>query len=195
MPKVVDHTQRRGEMAEALWRIAAYEGLEAVSLTRVADEAGVSKGRVQHYFDSRDALLDYTAGYLSDRVTARLRARVATARDAFSAARGALLEVLPLAEDSIVDTRVGIAFLIRALGDPSLRSRYSGRNEEFHELLVHHLAGARDEGTVTADRDLHAIAVELFALVNGLKEPLLLGDMTPREATAIVDAALARLAP
>lgn len=194
MPKVVDHGQRRGEMVAALWRIAAYEGLEAVSLSRVADEAGVSKGRVQHYFGTRDALLDYTAGYLSDRVTARLRARLATAPDAAAFVRGALLEVLPMTEDSIVDTRVGIAFLIRALGEDALRARYSARNEEFLELLTHYLTTARDDGALDTGPDPRPVAVEMFALVNGLKEPLLLGDLTPEQATAIVDEALARLA-
>ncbi|HEY2222054.1 TetR/AcrR family transcriptional regulator [Actinomycetospora sp.] len=195
MPKVVDHWQRRGEMVQALWRIAAYEGLEAVSLNRVADEAGVSKGRVQHYFGSRDALLDYTAAYLTDRVTARIKPRLAAAPDAPAAVRGALLEVLPLTEDSIVDTRVGIAFLIRALGEDALRERYSARNEQFLELLTYYLTVARDEGAFDAGREPRAVAVELFALVNGLKEPLLLGDLTPDDATAIVDDALARLAP
>src|SRR5690625_6408560 len=66
MPKKVDHQQRRAAMAEALWKVAAYQGLEAVSLSRVAQEAGVSKGRVQHYFPSRDALLDYTATRVQD---------------------------------------------------------------------------------------------------------------------------------
>lgn len=194
MPKVVDHGQRRDEMAEALWRIAAYEGLEAVSLSRVADEAGVSKGRVQHYFGSRDALLDYTAGHLSDRVTARIKARLAAAPDARTAVRGALLEVLPLTEDSTVDTRVGIAFLIRALGDDVLRARYSARNAQFLDLLTTSLTAARDEGTLDVRREPDAVAVELFALVNGLKEPLLLGDLTASSATAIVEETLGRLA-
>nr|WP_238589747.1 TetR family transcriptional regulator [Pseudonocardia sp. AL041005-10] len=79
MPRVVDHGQRRGEIAEALWRVAAAEGLEAVSLARVAEEAGISKGRVQHYFASRDELLDFAAQQLQLRVDGRVRARMAAA--------------------------------------------------------------------------------------------------------------------
>ncbi len=193
MPKLVDHDQRRREMAEALWRIAAQEGLEAVSLNRVADEAGVSKGRVQHYFASRDALLAYTAEHLIDRVTGRMKAAVAAAPDALAAVRSVLLEVLPLTEDSIVDTRVGAAFLIRALGDDALRARYRRRNAQFLTLLTTYLTAARDAGRLGRRREPGALAVELFALVNGLKEPLLLGELSPSLATAIVDDALARL--
>jgi AcrR family transcriptional regulator len=194
VPKLVDHAQRRDEMAEALWRIAAYDGLEAVSLNRVAAEAGVSKGRVQHYFASRDDLLDFTAEHLIDRVTSRMKAAVATAPDALTAARNALLEVMPLHEDSVVDTRVGAAFLIRALGDDALRARYRQRNTQFLTLLAGYLTSARDEGLLARGREPGALAVELFALANGLKEPLLLGDLTPSLATALVDDALARLA-
>ena len=193
MPKLVDHDQRRGEMAEALWRIAAREGLEAVSLSRVADEAGVSKGRVQHYFASREALLHFTAEHLIARVTSRMRAAVASAPDALTAARSVLLEVLPLTDDSIVDTRVGAAFLIRALGDEALRARYRERNAEFVALLAAYLTTARDDGALGRHHEPGAVAVELYALVNGLKEPLLLGDLTPALATEIVDDALARL--
>lgn len=193
MPKQVDHDQRRGEMAAALWRIAAYEGLEAVSLSRVADEAGVSKGRLQHYFPSRDALLDYTATTLAYRVDARIKARVAAVSGPIPAMRAAMLEVLPLDEESAVDARVGLAFFIRSLADPGLRERYRVRNGQFVDLLTHYLGRARDDGQVAADRDPNAEAVTLFALVNGLKEPLLLGERTPAEAVAVVDSALARL--
>ena len=50
----------------------------------------MSKGRVQHYFASRDELLDFTAEHLIDRVTQRMQAAVARAPDALTAVRNAL---------------------------------------------------------------------------------------------------------
>ncbi|NLZ97477.1 MAG: TetR family transcriptional regulator, partial [Micrococcus sp.] len=50
MPKIVDHEQRRRELAQAIWSIIALRGLSAVTLRSVAAEAGVSMGTVQHYF-------------------------------------------------------------------------------------------------------------------------------------------------
>ena len=50
MPKKVDRQERRTRIADALMRVAADQGLEAVSLRHVAAEAGVSAGMVQHYF-------------------------------------------------------------------------------------------------------------------------------------------------
>lgn len=193
MPKRVDHRQRRAEMAQALWRVAAYQGLEAVSLSRVAEEAGVSKGRVQHYFPSRDSLLNYTAVLVQDRVNARIREYVSQACGPMASTRAALFAVLPLETESAIDTRVGFAFFIRSLGDPELRERYRARNHEFIELISSHLTQARTEGTLHSTEDAQDTARALFALVNGLKEPLLLGEQNPTEATAIIEKALQTL--
>ncbi|NYI70478.1 AcrR family transcriptional regulator [Naumannella cuiyingiana] len=57
MPRVVDQEQRRREITHALWLVIATDGIDAVSLRRVAEAAGVSIGRIQHYFADKDALL------------------------------------------------------------------------------------------------------------------------------------------
>ena len=108
-----------------------------------------------------------------------MRAAVASAPDALTAVRSVLLEVLPLTDESIVDTRVGAAFLIRALGDAALCARYRERNAEFVALLAASLTTARDEGMLDRHHEPGDVAVELYALVNVLEEPLLLGDLTP----------------
>ena len=50
MPKVVDHDQRRAEIIGALWEVIGERGTEGASLMTVARAAGVSVGRIQHYF-------------------------------------------------------------------------------------------------------------------------------------------------
>ena len=48
MPRKVDHDERRRHIVGALLRIAGTQGLDAVSMREVAQEAGVSLGAVQH---------------------------------------------------------------------------------------------------------------------------------------------------
>src|SRR3954467_4457371 len=43
-------------------RVAAHQGLEAVSLRHVATEAGVSTGMVQHYFRTKDEMMTFATG-------------------------------------------------------------------------------------------------------------------------------------
>ncbi|GAB4585448.1 TetR/AcrR family transcriptional regulator [Nocardia sp. IFM 10818] len=57
-PKKVDKTARRQEILAAAVRVFARKGFAASRIDDVAAEAGIAKGSVYLYFDSRDALLD-----------------------------------------------------------------------------------------------------------------------------------------
>ena len=72
MPKVVDHEERRTELAAAVWRLASRDGLEAVTVRRVAEEAGWSTGAVVHYFADKEDLLLFAFSTVADRVRTRL---------------------------------------------------------------------------------------------------------------------------
>lgn len=67
MPKKVDHQERRTLIADALMRVAADQGLEAVSLRHVAAEAGVSAGMVQHYFRTKDEMMAFAMAVVRER--------------------------------------------------------------------------------------------------------------------------------
>jgi AcrR family transcriptional regulator len=77
MPKLVDHQERREQIASALMRVAAGQGLEAVSLRHVAAEAGVTSGMVQHYFPSKDSMMAFAMRSASARYEARINQAVA----------------------------------------------------------------------------------------------------------------------
>jgi AcrR family transcriptional regulator len=196
MPKVVDHEARRREIAAALWRVAAREGLEAASLASVAAEAGVSKGRVQHYFASRDELLGFAATALRERLGARVAVRVAGAGgDPLAVVRALLAGLLPLDDEARADALVGSAFLVRAVGDPVARERLRAGEEEILAALADGLARARDAGAVAAGVDPGTAAEVLHALAGGLADSLLVERHTPDSALAVLDRHLASLRP
>src|SRR5690625_2815459 len=56
MPRIVDHAARRTEIVYALWAVIHEKGLDSVSFRAVAEAAGVSIGRIQHYFASKEEL-------------------------------------------------------------------------------------------------------------------------------------------
>jgi len=57
MPKIVDHDERRRDIANAVLRIIAREGIGGANLRVVAKEAGWSTGIINHYFGDKQALL------------------------------------------------------------------------------------------------------------------------------------------
>ena len=61
---------RRNEILEAAATCISRSGIDSVRLRDVSREAGVSIGKIQHYFDSRDELLEQAIQFLSKRLIA-----------------------------------------------------------------------------------------------------------------------------
>jgi AcrR family transcriptional regulator len=112
MPKVVDHEERRTELATAVWRLASREGLEAVTVRRVAEEAGWSTGAVVHYFADKEDLLLFAFSTVADRVRTRL---------AETAER--TTEPLELVRAWLIEARSACGSRSWALRSPARRSR------------------------------------------------------------------------
>ncbi|WP_306364061.1 TetR/AcrR family transcriptional regulator [Nocardia sp. CC227C] len=192
MPKRVDHEQRRRLIADAVRHIAADRGLEAVSLGEVAAAAGISKGLVQHYFPSRDAMLRYATGTLRDQVDNRVRTEFA---GGLTGLRAALVALLPLTDESRTDALVANAFTVRALKDPEIADRFRVGHSQLRDAVAAMVTFAQADGDLRAKLDPIQEADLLLALVVGLGDAVLLGHRTPAEATSLLDHHLSRLKP
>lgn len=121
MPKVVDHAQRRGELAEALWRVLRREGVHRTTVRTVAAEAGCSPSALRHYFTTQDEMLTFAMRQVADRARARI-AEVPRDGEPREVVERILLEVLPLDDERRLENEVWIAFNGRALVDAGLRA-------------------------------------------------------------------------
>ena len=65
---------RRDELMEAAIMVIAKEGLHGATLSQIAVEAGMSTALVNHYFDSKDDLLEATMRRLSNRYRGEIMA-------------------------------------------------------------------------------------------------------------------------
>jgi AcrR family transcriptional regulator len=168
MPKVVDHEERRAALGAAVWRLAARDGLEAVTVRRVADEAGWSTGAVVHYFSDKEELLLFAFRTVADRVGRRLAAATERTSAPLELARAQLVEGLPLDREREAEVRVWFAFLGLALTRPALaraqRLTYRAWRERVADLLLE----AQRQGEIHPDVDCAAAAAALVAVVDGL---------------------------
>ncbi|RCW39788.1 TetR family transcriptional regulator [Halopolyspora algeriensis] len=196
MPKRVDHEERRQKIAEAVWRIAADRGLEAASLREVAAEAGVSMGRIQHYFASKDRMILFACEHMVELAEQGAR-ELATAADGTetprSVLRGVFAQTLPLDEQQRVGTGVWLAFLNRATGDHELAAFIRRAWTGTRDLVVEQLRRAQDNGEISAEVAPEQEATALVALADGLVSHLMVGHYTVEEALAAVDGQLDRL--
>ena len=98
MPKVVDHVERRKQIARALWAVVARRGFEAASARAIAAEGGWSLGALRHYFDSQDELVEFAAWELIDGAGTRVETIYATMPPGRTRCLRALEQLLPLDE-------------------------------------------------------------------------------------------------
>ena len=57
MPKIVDHSQRRDEIAHVACQVVANHGFEQATVARIARAAGYTTGMVAHYYESKQAII------------------------------------------------------------------------------------------------------------------------------------------
>ncbi|MCB5905993.1 TetR/AcrR family transcriptional regulator [Streptomyces pinistramenti] len=196
MPKKVDHETRRREISEALWRIASTRGLDGASLRDVAAEAGISLGRLQHYFRTRDEMLGFALRHINELADRRIRDRIAgmaaepTPR---AVLRACLSGMLPLDDKSRTGTLVGAAYFVRAVHDESLRAEAREGIPRLCAFFAGQLRRAAERGELPPGRDAEDEAMLLISLVDGLSTYVLLDVHPPEKALHLLDLHLANL--
>ena len=165
MPKVVDPTERRLELVEAVWRVIRRDGLEQASVRNVAREAGLSMGSLRHYFASQSELMVFAFRTVIDRIETRLAA-LEPEPDPRRRAQRVLAELLPLDDERRAENDVWLAFTTRAMADPALRAL---RDEGYDALRAGCQAIVTDLAAAgLAPADIRAETERLHALLDGL---------------------------
>lgn len=197
MPRQVDHESRRRHIAQAVFELVGEHGIEAATLRDIAARAGVSMGAVQRCFAGKDEMLAFVVEHVNQRVTDRIRARIAASGDADAALtmlEETLLGTVPVDEQGLLEARVWLAFAAHAAVTPKLaalqREQYAG----LAELIAVLLRAARAAGDVRADVDPDEEADALVVLTDGLNLQVLVGRHTPQSARAAVGRRLASIA-
>ena len=99
MPKIVDHDEKRKQIAEAAWNIIRKEGVEKASIRRVAAEAGMSSGALRHYFSTQDEMLLFIMNYYLEEGKKRSQNKE-WSENPVQAVEEVLLELVPIDEEN-----------------------------------------------------------------------------------------------
>jgi AcrR family transcriptional regulator len=188
VPKKVDHQERRRLIADALMRVGADQGLEAVSLRHVAAAADVSTGMVQHYFRTKDEMMAFALSVVRERSEARVTEAVGRLGDdppPRLLLRTLICALLPLDEQSRDDGRVALAFLAYTAVRPAAAAGVHRETAEMAGFIAGLLPGP-----AAADA-----AAALLALMEGLGLYLLGGHYSSDRALRALDAHLGLLFP
>lgn len=173
------HERQRRDILEAVFTIVDERGADQVTVRNVAKAAGISPGRVQHYFPTKDALLESAFTAINEAGAENVGRRLATADpdDSEAVVAAILTELIPADEDHRRLVRVAEAFEVYALTRPELGRRLRADYDRLIALIA---------GLLPAGADGSATARELIGLANGLGWLVVTGNDTAERARRAV---------
>ena len=200
MPKIVDHEERRRDLAEALWRVIVASGPQAVSIRSVAAEAGLSPGALRHYFQTREELLVFAMDLSEERVVRRMREHSRTLDPELpmvERAAGFAEHMLPLDETRRAEYRAWEAAGALGVQDPRREERWN-RQRGLYRQLVGGLGGLpplQDPDREHPDPWLETWSEYLHTFVDGLALQMMVtpAQVPPESARARLRAFLAHI--
>lgn len=175
MPKIVDHVERRNEIADAVLTLIANGGTKAVTTRNVAKQSGWSAGTVNHYFESRDQLM---LGAL--RRAAQLQGQelkqVLHQEDAtpMQRLRRMAETVLPLDERRVAMTKIFLEYYSESSGQTDTHQEIAQYLRNWRKAAARVIQECKNDGSIVSSREASTLAIEFVALTDGLSMHALL---------------------
>ena len=167
MPKIVDHDERRREIADVVLAIIAEGGTNAVTYRSVSERSGWSTGVLGHYFTGRKDLMlgaRLRAGELSAE-RQRVISRTMLGRQAVE---GLLEEELPLDNRRLALARIFVFFYAEAAADDAIRVVIDRYLSAWIRVTAKAIESAQALRDIDPGLDPMETAADLVALADGL---------------------------
>jgi AcrR family transcriptional regulator len=182
---------KRIRIMEAACRAIARDGARRVRLQDIASEAGVSKGLLHYYAESREKLLAETYEYADARARGRVRTEIAAATDGADQLRRLLYAYFSDDPEVREDWLLWSEFSANAGFDDDLRPRMKRSFTSWLSWLEEIIERAISDGSLVSNRKPSLIALELTAVIDGLGLQMVRGLITPEQARGTLGRALA----
>ena len=132
MPKIVDHEQRRDQIALVACRVVAENGFDQATIVRIAREAGYTTGMVAHYFDTKQDIIVAALRLILRRIEERLTRPSGEARADLLTV---LSEALPIDEQRYIECAFWTAFWGQVSADKRLKRINAWVHREYMRLF------------------------------------------------------------
>lgn len=184
MPKLIDHSQRREELAEATWRVILTQGISHVSIRTVAAEAGISTGSLRHVFPSKAELLTYAMELANERAWARITPHLGNP-DVRAGVLAVIKELLPLDAERRREMEINLALIAEAPDSEDIRIIRDENYQAIREGIGNLVGSLHRAGLIDPDLDLEVATTTLYALIDGLAMHLLVSPDSAFPQTAV----------
>lgn len=159
----------------AALRLFLLRGYKYVSLVDVANEVGITKGGIYHYFAGKEDLLHAAMHYLLDRFEAKYSEVFSDARSFRETLQAIIVEreldkfAYHLLNIDKADYLINLAiFALEIMKNfPEIHQRVHRSHEHLYHVLEDKVQQAMDEGEIRQDLDSGAVALIILTMLNG----------------------------
>ncbi len=165
MPKIVDHTKRKQDIAAAACSAISELGIEKVNLIDIGKFAGCTTGAITHYFASKNEVLVAAWDYLySDFIK---QTNIVSAREPYSLI-DVLSESLPNRRRSRALTKVWMALTIRSLDNSLLAEKQIETSRLWSMRIQKELRKAQQLGVLDRQTNPDFESQVISIMINGI---------------------------
>ncbi|WP_119698353.1 TetR/AcrR family transcriptional regulator [Microbacterium halotolerans] len=165
MPRLIDHRRRERDIGDAALRVLTIDGLAALSVRRVAEEAGIATASLRRAFPTQDALRRFCLNRIRGDVNARIQALHGEGAEL---ALSLLCELLPLDEIRRTELIVQLQFGSLALTDPSVSENVRDLHRDVRAVCAAALEEIDRVALLRPGTDLDIETERLHGLLDGL---------------------------
>lgn len=175
MPRIVDHSERRRQICDALLDIVSEAGITGATIRAVAERSGWSTGVIGHYFHGRQDLL---LGGLrrAAEILEEHNSRVLTTLGGMQALEQILEGSVPLDGRRLALSKIFFFFFVEAMTDAQLRQEVQSYLVEWRKSVSRAIKRAQEDGDIPADVNRKALAIDLVGLVDGVSMHALIDE-------------------
>lgn len=165
MPKIVDHAQRRDEIAHVACQVVAQYGFEQATVARIARAAGYTTGMIAHYYESKQDIILAALRLILLRIEERLtRERESGAADLLKV----LSEALAIDEQRFTECAFWMAFWGQMSADKKLKRLNAWVHREYMRLFTRCFAEHWEEWAAWPQPMRDQVLRSVVTFINGL---------------------------
>jgi TetR/AcrR family transcriptional repressor of bet genes len=165
MPKIVDHEQRREEIAHVACQVVAQYGFEQATVARIARAAGYTTGMVAHYYESKQDIILAALRLILLRIEERLTRERASSQTALLEV---LSEALAIDAQRFTECAFWMAFWGQVSADKKLRRLNAWVHRQYMRLFARCFAEHWPEWAVWPPPVRDQVLRSVVTFINGL---------------------------
>lgn len=183
-PKVSDSTTaRQAHILAATTRIIARKGFAGLTMRAVAEEAGCSRGLVEHYFSNKASLVAGANDWANTTYLDRVASSVGGSRG-LAALEIRLRELLPYDERTLDEWRVRVAFWQETRSHPHLQGDTQESLYAVYEQMFSDMRHAQQCGEMADMVPVQVTSEMVFIMIVGMAT-ICLNDARLRQHEAL----------